>query len=89
MADSKLASEIASHVARMIHSQLDEISKAVAQDVGQVSFSTTATFKRDKDGNLLCAIQPRKRIPMEPAELKLTQVAGQLSLFEAEPVDGE
>ena len=66
MADTQLASTIATEIARMLHGELDEISRAVARDTGQVSFSATCTFHRDKEGVLQCKIQPRKGIPMSP-----------------------
>jgi hypothetical protein len=82
MADQKLAISIGTEVARLLHAELDEISTAVAHDLGQVSFSVTCVFYRDKEDNLLAKIEPRKRIPMPSIELKLNSVGGQLTLFE-------
>jgi hypothetical protein len=82
MADSKLASEIGVHVARLVHAELDEIGRAVSLDVGQVSFSVTCTFQRDKEGVLTVRLQPRKRIPQADIDIKLVVSNGQLSLFE-------
>lgn len=82
MADSKLASEIGAHVARLIYDDLDEIANAVNLDLGQVSFSVTCTFQRDKEGVLTARLAPRKRIPQADVSLKLSLRSGQLSLFE-------
>ncbi len=84
MADTALASRIATEIARLLHGELNEISRAVARNTGQVSFSATCVFSRSKDDVLQCKIEPRKRIPILPVVLKLDTVNGQLSLFEAE-----
>ena len=82
MADSKLASEIGANVARLLYAELDEIGEAVSLELGQVSFSVTCIFFKDKDGNIQAKLEPRKRIPQMPVTLKLLQYGKQLSLFE-------
>jgi hypothetical protein len=81
MADTQLAAEIGSQFARLLHGELDEIGKACEMDIGQVSFSVTCVFSRDKHGELTARLEPRKRIPQAPIELKLTIRHGQLELF--------
>jgi len=83
MADSKLASEIGVHVARLVHAELDEIGRAVALDVGQVSFSVTCIFERDKHGALTAKLQPRKRIPQRDLSIKLFSRGTNLELFDS------
>jgi len=81
MADSHLAAEIGSQFARLLHRELDEIGRACSMDVDQVSFSVTCVFFRDKHGDLLARLEPRKRIPQPPIELKLAMRGTQLELF--------
>jgi len=82
MPDSQLASEIGANVARLVYADLDEIGRAVDLEVGQVSFSVTCVFFRDKEGVVKVRLEPRKRIPQAVIEIKLGMRSGQLSLFD-------
>ncbi len=87
MADAKLALEVGTEVAKMLHASLDEISAAVDRSDGQVSFSVTCAFLRGPDNDLKVKLTPRKRIPLPAVEIKIAVINRQLTLFESPPVD--
>ncbi len=82
MADSKLAAELASQIARMILGDLDAVSSAVDLGVGETSLNYNVKFSRDKAGELAAKITEKPGIPRPHVELKLVSVSGQLMLFD-------
>lgn len=82
----KLSVAISAKIATMLENAMPEIQEAVARDAGQASFSVTAAFGK-ANGQILCKIQPRIRAPLDPIELRVSDLEGQLSLFVAPPAE--
>jgi hypothetical protein len=83
MADSRLAAEVGTEYARMLHAIIPKIEEALSKGKTGASFQVTAKFKvNSKTGGVEVDLHQSASIPMESASFKLTFNSGQLSLFE-------
>jgi hypothetical protein len=82
MADSKLAAEIGTDYAKMLHKIIPKIEDALKRGEKKASFTVTAKFNVGQQGGVDVLLTQTASIPLESSEFKLTFNSGQLNLFE-------
>jgi hypothetical protein len=88
MADSKIAGTIGTEYARMLHAIVPKIESALKRGQVRASFTVTAKFNvNSQTGGVDVILSQTASIPMDSANFKLNYNSGQLSLFEASPLE--
>jgi len=81
----EVAARLGADFARMIEESLPRIAEAVSDAEATASFTVTAQFATNREGDLVVVLKPRERIPLDPIEHKLSLNGDQLALFEGAP----
>ena len=86
-----LAETIGREIAAKLLESLPRIAQAMKREGATASFSSTAQFTTNREGDLICTVDGRERIPVEPTVLKIGLHGDQLKLFDgpARTDDGE
>lgn len=82
MADSRMAAEIGTSYARMLHTIIPKIEEPMSRGLTNASFTVTAKFTAKENGDIVCTLSQKASIPMDTEVFKLSFRSGQLSLFE-------
>lgn len=88
----RLAEKIGADVARLVLPALPRIALAMKAAGANASYSATAQFGADREGNLVCTITGRERVPSEPVVFKVGLYGDQMRLFDgaaSKPADGD
>jgi len=77
---SGLAQEAGDTFARMLTASMPRIQQAMKESGRQASFTVTAQFRSNREGEIELDLKPRERIPLETQTMKLTWKGEQLEL---------
>ena len=87
-ARSKIAAELGTEFARMLHGIIPKIEEALTQGQMKASFTATAKFNvNEKTGGVDVILSQTASIPMPSTAFKLNYNSNQLSLFDPAPAE--